>query len=67
MQYRFLIVLKADEEKNRLKGKKQGEMYEAMNASELSLHGNMQGNPLFFLANLFASILYRVKHSGDRK
>ncbi|MCR8848200.1 DUF3949 domain-containing protein [Rossellomorea sp. SC111] len=67
MQYRFLIALKADEEKNRLKGKKQAEMYDAMNVSELSLHGNMQGNPLFFLANLFASILYRVKHSGDPK
>ncbi|PFA62895.1 DUF3949 domain-containing protein [Bacillus sp. AFS015802] len=67
MQYRFLITLKAEEEKNRLKGKKQGEMYDAMNAGELSLHGNMQGNPLFLLANLFASILYRVKHRGDRQ
>lgn len=63
MQYRFLIALKAEEEKNRLKGKKQGEMYDDMNAGELSLHGN----PLFFLANLFASILYRVRHGGDRK
>ena len=62
MQYRFLIALKAEEEKNRLKGKNQGEMYDAMNVGELSLHGNMQGNPLFFLANFFASILYRVKH-----
>ena len=62
MQYRFLIALKAEEQKNRLKGKKQGEMYDAMNAGELSLHGNMQGNPLFFLANLLASILYRLKH-----
>ncbi|CAN7538534.1 DUF3949 domain-containing protein [Rossellomorea sp. LjRoot5] len=65
MQYRFLIALKAEEEKNWLKGKKQGDMYDAMNAGELSLHGNMQGNPLFFLANLFASLLYRVKHRGD--
>jgi Protein of unknown function (DUF3949) len=67
MQYRFLVALKAEEQKNRLKGKKQGEMYDAMNAGELSLHGNMQGNPVFFLANLFASILYRMKHRGDRK
>ncbi|WP_299741995.1 DUF3949 domain-containing protein [Rossellomorea sp. y25] len=50
-----------------MKGKKQGDMYDAMNAGELSLHGNMQGNPLFFLANLFAPILYRVRHGGDRK
>ncbi|KPL58424.1 DUF3949 domain-containing protein [Rossellomorea vietnamensis] len=62
MQYRFLIALKAEEEKNRLIGKKQGEMYDAMNAGELSLHGNMQGNPLFFLANVLASVLYRLKH-----
>ncbi|UTE78462.1 DUF3949 domain-containing protein [Rossellomorea sp. KS-H15a] len=67
MQYRFLIALKGEEEKNRLKGKKQGEMYDDMNAGELSLHSNMQGNPLFFLANLFASILYRVRHGGKRK
>ena len=67
MQYRFLIALKAEEEKHRLKGKKQGDMYDAMNAGELSLHSNMQGNPLFFLANLFASILYKVRHGGDRK
>ncbi|WGG46428.1 DUF3949 domain-containing protein [Rossellomorea sp. DA94] len=67
MQYRFLIALKAEEEKNRLKGKKQGDMYDAMNVSELSLHSNLQGNPLFFLANLFASIMYRVRHGGGGK
>lgn len=66
-QYRFLIALKAEEKKNKLKGKKQGEMYDAMNAGELSLHGNMQGNPLFFLANIMASIIYRIKHPKGRK
>ncbi|MCA1053987.1 DUF3949 domain-containing protein [Rossellomorea aquimaris] len=63
-QYRFLIALKAEEAKNRRKGRKQGDMYDRMNAGELSLHGNMQGNPLFLLANIMASILYRIKHAN---
>ncbi|BCB04126.1 DUF3949 domain-containing protein [Bacillus sp. KH172YL63] len=62
IQYRFLVALKAEEEKNRLKGKKQGEMYDEMNAGELVLHENMQGNGLFFLANLLAAVIYRVRH-----
>lgn len=61
-QYRFLIALKEEEKKNELRGKTQGEMYEALNAGEQSLQGNMQGNPLFFLGNILASILYRIKH-----
>jgi Protein of unknown function (DUF3949) len=65
-QYRFLIALKEEEKKNKLKGKTQGEMYEAMNAGEQSLHGNMQGNPLFFLANILASIIFRIKHPKDK-
>jgi Protein of unknown function (DUF3949) len=61
-QYRFLLTLKNEEEKNRSKGRTQGEMYENMNAAELALHSNMQGNPLFFLANVLASIIYWIKH-----
>ncbi|OIU69646.1 DUF3949 domain-containing protein [Rossellomorea aquimaris] len=61
-QYRFLITLKREEEKHRKKGRTQGEMYDSMNAGDLALHSNMQGNPLFFLANILASIIYRVKH-----
>lgn len=61
-QYQFLVGLKREEEKNRRKGKTQGEMYDKMNAGELALHENIQGNSLFFLANIFASILYRIKH-----
>ncbi|WP_318508744.1 DUF3949 domain-containing protein [Bacillus sp. T3] len=66
-QYRSLIELKEEEKKNKLKGKKQGEMYDAMNAGELSLQRNMQGNPLFFLSNIMVSIIYRIKHPKDRK
>ncbi|UII56533.1 DUF3949 domain-containing protein [Cytobacillus spongiae] len=61
-QYIFLVSLKAEEIKNKTKGKTQGEMYEDMNAGEAILHENMQGNPLFFLANLLASLIYKRKH-----
>jgi Protein of unknown function (DUF3949) len=60
-QYRFLITLKKEEEKHRKKGRTQGDMYDKMNAGELALHSNMQGNPLFFLANILATIIYRLK------
>lgn len=66
LQYRFLIALKEKEQKKKLKGKTQGEMYDDMNAGEQVLHGNMQGNPLFFLANLMATILYKIKHPEGR-
>ncbi|QTC40264.1 DUF3949 domain-containing protein [Bacillus sp. V3] len=61
-QYRFLITLKKEEEKHRKKGLTQGDMYDKMNAGELALHSNLQGNPLFFLANILASIIYWFKH-----
>jgi Protein of unknown function (DUF3949) len=60
-QYRFLITLKREEEKHRKKGRTQGEMYDSMKAGDLALHSNMQGNPLFLLANILASIIYRFK------
>ncbi|EWG12985.1 DUF3949 domain-containing protein [Cytobacillus firmus] len=62
MQYRFLANLKEMEAKNKAKGKTQGEMYDSMRVHELVLHENMQGNPIFFLANLLASVIYRIKH-----
>ncbi len=61
-QYRFLITLKKEEEKHRKKSLTQGDMYDKMNAGELALHSNMQGNPLFFLANILASIIYWFKY-----
>ncbi len=62
LQYRFLVTLKEEEKKYKLIGKTQGEIYDEMNAGKLVLHENMQGNPLFFLTNIMASILYRIKH-----
>lgn len=61
-QYRFLLTLKKEEERNKQNGRTQGEMYDNMNAAELALYSNMQGNPLFFLANILASVIYRIKH-----
>jgi hypothetical protein len=66
-QYRFLIVLKEEEQKIKKKGKTQGEMYDNMDAWELALKENIQGNPLFFLANILASIIYRIKHPKKKK
>jgi Protein of unknown function (DUF3949) len=62
MPYRFLVNLKEMEAKNIEKGKTQGEMYDSMRVDELVLHENIQGNPIFFLANLLASVIYRVRH-----
>ncbi|MFP9128377.1 DUF3949 domain-containing protein [Niallia sp. BSM11] len=62
VQYRFLVALKEEERKYKAKGKTQGEMYDEMNAGELVLHSHNQGNALFFLANIMASIVYKIKH-----
>ncbi|KAF0820800.1 MULTISPECIES: DUF3949 domain-containing protein [unclassified Cytobacillus] len=62
MQYRLLTALKKNEDENKAKGKTQGEMYDSMRVDELVLHENIQGNPIFFLANWLASVIYRIKH-----
>ncbi|MGV3262239.1 DUF3949 domain-containing protein [Cytobacillus pseudoceanisediminis] len=62
MQYRYLTAIKKEEAKSKAKGKRQGEMYDNMRAGELVLHENIQGNPVFFLANFLASVIYRIKH-----
>ena len=62
MQYRFLTAIKKEEAKNMAKEKRQGEMYDNMRAGKLVLHENIQGNPVFFLANFLASVIYRIKH-----
>ncbi|RWZ55053.1 DUF3949 domain-containing protein [Halobacillus fulvus] len=53
-QYRYLSAL--EEER-----KRSSDYYEAMPVQEEVLHGNAQGNPLFFLANLFAWLLLKLK------
>jgi hypothetical protein len=57
----LLVAIKKEEAKHKL----QGEMHDKMNAGEL----HVQENPLFFLANMLAMIMYRSSHkktsSGD--
>ncbi|WP_260508230.1 DUF3949 domain-containing protein [Cytobacillus firmus] len=62
MQYRFLTALKKEEAKNKAKGKREGDMYDNMSAGELVLHENIQENPVLFLVNFLASVIYRFKH-----
>ncbi|WP_438825301.1 DUF3949 domain-containing protein [Bacillus sp. JJ1609] len=37
-------------------------MYDKLDAGQLVLHENVQGNGLFFLANVLASSIYRIKY-----
>ncbi len=62
MQYSYIKQLKEMEKKRKSESITQGEMYENMRFEEQQLHFNAQGNPIFMLANVFASILYRMKH-----
>jgi hypothetical protein len=57
IQYRYLKAVK--EEQRRYN--KSREYYESMPVQEEVLHGNNQGNPLFFLANIFAWSLLKLK------
>ena len=65
-QYRALVALKKEEKKYKIIGKKQGDMYDEMDASQLILHQNMQGNPIFFLANIMSSLIYWMKHRKEK-
>jgi len=58
------LLLKG-QKKNKLKGKSQEEIYDAMNAGEWSHHKNTRGNSLFSLANLMASLIYKIKHPKE--
>ncbi|WP_233499182.1 DUF3949 domain-containing protein [Bacillus weihaiensis] len=62
VQYKYLSALREKEMVNKQAGKTQGDMYDKMNTGDLFLHENAQGNPLFLLANILASILIRIKH-----
>jgi hypothetical protein len=50
---------------NEKKGISQGEMMENMKFEEQVLHANVQGSMIFILANVFATIIYKVKHRGN--
>lgn len=60
-QYRYVEQMEKKRLENEKKGKSQGEMIEDMEFQEQLLHANVQGNVLFFLANILATIIYKVK------
>jgi hypothetical protein len=63
-QYRYIEQMAKRRIENEKKGKRQGEMMEDMEFEEQVLHANVQGNILFILANILATIVYKVKHRG---
>lgn len=63
-QYRYVEQMEKMRIENEKKGKSQGEMMEDMEFEQQVLHANVQGNLLFFLANILATIVYKVKHRG---
>ena len=61
-QYRYVEQMEKMRKENEKKGKSQGQMMEDMEFQEQILHANVQGNLLFFLANILATIVYRIKN-----
>jgi hypothetical protein len=61
-QYRYVEQMEKMRKENENKGKSQGEMMEDMEFEEQVLHANVQGNVLFILANILATIVYKMKH-----
>ncbi|UOQ45998.1 DUF3949 domain-containing protein [Halobacillus salinarum] len=58
IQYRYLKAVQKERVEKR---QTQNEYYGSMPLQEEILHGNIQGNPLFFLANIMAWILLKRK------
>ena len=61
-QYRYVEQMEKMRKENEKKGKSQGQMMEDMEFQEQILHANVQGNLLFFLANILATIVYKIKN-----
>ncbi|MDX8045847.1 DUF3949 domain-containing protein [Gracilibacillus sp. S3-1-1] len=57
-QYRYLTGLKEEQQKA---GQTQLEYYGGKTVSEQILTVNAQGNPLFWGANIFASVIIKIK------
>ncbi|MDR7076894.1 hypothetical protein J2Y03_001917 [Neobacillus niacini] len=63
-QYRYVEQMEKMRRANEKNGISQGEMMENMKFEEQVLHANVQGSFIFFLANIFATIVYKVKNRG---
>jgi len=61
-QYRYVEQMEKMRKANEKKGINQGEMMENMKFEEQILHANVQGSILFFLANILATIVYKIKN-----
>jgi hypothetical protein len=61
VQYGYLKELKKMDQERKAEGKAQDEFYESMTFENQLLHYNAQGF-LFWGANLFASLFYKVKN-----
>jgi CMP-2-keto-3-deoxyoctulosonic acid synthetase len=61
-QYRYVEQMEKMRKANEKKGISQGEMMENMKFEEQVLHANVQGSMPFILANILATIVYKVKH-----
>lgn len=61
-QYRYIAQLEKLRKANEAKGKSQGEMFEEMEFENQVLHANAQGNLLFFLANILATVVYKIRN-----
>jgi ABC-type sulfate transport system permease subunit len=64
LQYRYVEQMEKRRKNNEKQGISQDEMMENMKFEEQVLHANVQGNMIFILANIFATIIYKVKHRG---
>lgn len=61
-QYRYVEQMEKMRLAHEKKGKTQGQMFEEMEFGQQVLHANAQGSLLFFLANMIATIVYKIKH-----
>ncbi|WP_433750817.1 DUF3949 domain-containing protein [Falsibacillus pallidus] len=57
----YLYVRGMEDEQKRL-NKKQGKMYDDMEAGELVLHYGAQSNMLLLPANILAGFIYKIRH-----
>jgi hypothetical protein len=60
-QYRYIEEMKKQRIAHEKIGIGQGEMFEQMEFEQQVLHANAQGNFLFLLANILATIIYKIK------
>lgn len=66
VQYSYIKELKERRKANEAKGIRQDEMVDNMSFEEQQLTYNAQGNLLMLGSNLFAELIYYVKHRKNK-